>query len=131
MKEKKVVPLDLLEKVTYALNRFIDEEENWEHEKGDRWDEGVAAVDAIEQLEIQELIKKGSVPVVDGVVLPRELLCRTIGVLENYVEEDELADGYGGGTENLNFRPAKKLLAKLKKIEDAALREITELKGKA
>ena len=131
MKEKKVVPLDLLEKVTYALNRFIDEEENWEHEKGDRWHEGIAAIDAIEQFEIQELIKKGPVPVVDGVVLPRELLCRTIGVLENYVEEDELADGYGGGTENRIFRPAKKLLAKLKKIEAAALREITELKGKA
>ena len=67
---------------------------------------------------------------VDGVVLPQDLLNRTILILENYIDEDELAEGYGGGTENLNFRPAKKLLAKLKKIEDAALREITELKGR-
>lgn len=117
-KEKKVVPLDLWEKVTYALNRFVDEEENWEHEKGDRWHEGVAAVDAIEQFEIQELIKKGPVPVVDGVVLPRELLCRTIDILENYVEEDELADGYGGGRDSCNLPPAKELLIALNKLAE-------------
>lgn len=126
----KIVPQTLWKKVTASLSRFVDEEEWWEHEKGDRWCEGVAAVGAIEQFEIQELVKKGPVPVVDGVVLPRELLCRTILILENYIDEDELAEGYGGGTENPNFRPAKKLLAKLKKIKDAALREITELKGK-
>ena len=116
MKEKKVVPLELLEKVTYALNRFIDEEENWEHEKGDRWDEGVVAIDAIEQFEIQEFIKKGSVPVVDGVLLPRELLSNTIGVLENYVEEDELADGYGGGSDSCSLPLAKELLITLNKL---------------
>ncbi len=130
MKEKKVVPLDLLEKVTYALNRFIDEEENWEHEKGDRWHEGIAAIDAIEQFEIQELVKKGPVPVVDGVVLPQDLLNRTILILENYIDEDELAEGYGGGTDNPYFKPAKRLLKKLKKIEKAALKKTAEQKRK-
>ena len=116
MQEKKVVPLDLWEKVTYALNRFIDEEEDREHEKGDRWDEGVVAIDAIEQFEIQEFIKKGSVPVVDGVLLPRELLSNTIGVLENYVEEDKLADGYGGGSDSCSLPLAKELLITLNKL---------------
>ena len=130
MKEKKVVPLDLWEKVTYALNRFIDEEENWEHEKGDRWDEGIAAVDAIEQFEIEQLDKKDQPDTSTEVVLPFDLMEQTVFFLSNYIEADELAEGYGGGTDNPYFKPAKRLLKKLKKIEKAALKKIAEQKGK-
>ena len=130
MKEKKAVPLELWEKVTYALNRFIDEEENWEHEKGDRWDEGIAAVDSIEQFEIEQLDKKDQPDTSTEVVLPFDLMEQTVFFLSSYIEADELAEGYGGGTDNPYFKPAKRLLKKLKKIEKAALKKIAEQKGK-
>ena len=50
-------------------------------------------------------------------LIPHEVIDRTIYILGNYIDEDELAEGHGGGTENPNFQPAKDLLAELKKIE--------------
>lgn len=44
------------------------------------------------------------------------VLNETIVILNSYIEADALAEGYGGGSDNPYFKPAKQLLRKLKKV---------------
>ena len=50
-------------------------------------------------------------------VISDETLRRATAVIELYIEEDMMADGYGGGSESTILKDAKEVLKELKALD--------------
>lgn len=51
-------------------------------------------------------------------VISNNLFFHVIYVIEAYIEEDTMADGYGGGSESTILKDAKEVLKELKALDD-------------
>jgi len=51
-------------------------------------------------------------------VISDELFRRATAVIELYIEEDMMADGYGGGSESTILKDAKEVLKELKALAE-------------
>ena len=61
-------------------------------------------------------------------VISDELFQRVLCILETYIDEETMAEGYGGGSENPHFKEAKDILEELyrEQMESRTTRSVTD-----